>query len=190
MRLSATTRPRLQYRLAANTIGKAIASAGSGLPSGEVVGLVDHSRVDEVLGEGLPVYRVRGGYQLLRLSGSDTICYLLNRSGIHLVNIYLNGRNVMHAVMRDYSGVGAKKLFDVLEKKTAEVENIIKPIKGFVSYSLIRTARGGFSITICEDKAGTDESIRAARDWIANNAREARASAPKVSEGAVILHLK
>jgi hypothetical protein len=26
-------------------------------------------------------------------------------------------------------------LFDVLEKKTAEVENIIKPIKGFVSYS-------------------------------------------------------
>jgi hypothetical protein len=96
----------------------------------------------------------------------------------------------MHAVMRDYSGSGAKKLFDLLEKKKAEVENVIKPIKGFVSYSLVRTARGGFSITICQDKAGTDESIRAARDWIAKNASDTRAAAPKVSEGAVILHLR
>jgi hypothetical protein len=58
-----------------------------------------------------------------------------------------------------------------------------------VSYSLVRTARGGFSITICQDKAGTDESIRAARDWIAKNASDARETPPKVSEGAVILHL-
>ena len=87
----------------------------------------------------------------------------------------------MHAVMRDYSGDGAKKLFDILEKRTAEVKEVIMPIKGFVSYSLVRTARGGFSITICQDKAGTDESIRVARDWIAKNAsdaRRARSSAP------------
>jgi hypothetical protein len=94
----------------------------------------------------------------------------------------------MHAVMRDYSGVGAKKLFDIIEKKKAEVEKVIKPIKGFVSYSLVRTARGGFSVTICQDKAGADESIRVARDWIAKNASDARAAPPKVSEGAVILH--
>jgi hypothetical protein len=60
----------------------------------------------------------------------------------------------MHAVIRDYSGSGSQKLFDFLEKKKAEVENVIKPVKGFVSYSLIRTARGGFSVTICQDKAG------------------------------------
>ena len=95
----------------------------------------------------------------------------------------------MHAVIRDYSGHGAKKLFDVLEKRTAEVKEVIMPIKGFVSYSLVRTARGGFSITICQDKAGTDESIRAARDWIAKNASDAREAPPKVSESAVILHL-
>jgi hypothetical protein len=95
----------------------------------------------------------------------------------------------MHAVMRDYSGDGAKKLFDILEKRTAEVKEVIMPIKGFVSYSLVRTARGGFSMTICQDKAGTDESIRAARDWIAKNASDAREAPPKVSEGAVILHL-
>jgi len=109
-------------------------------------------------------------------------------AGIHLVNIYLYGRNVMHAVIRDYTGSGAQRLFDLLEKKKAEVKNVIKPVKGFVSYSLIRTARGGFSITICEGKAGTDESTIAARDWIAKNARDTGVGTPKVSEGTVVLH--
>jgi len=70
----------------------------------------------------------------------------------------------MHAVIREYSGSGADKLFDVLEKKTAEVKAALMPVNGFVSYSLVRTAHGGISITICQDKAGTDESIRVARD--------------------------
>jgi hypothetical protein len=93
----------------------------------------------------------------------------------------------MHAVMRDYSGKGTKKLFDLIEKNKAEVEKVIRPVKGFVSYSLIRTARGGLSITMCEDKAGTDESTRAARDWIAKNARDTGVARPKISEGTVIL---
>jgi uncharacterized protein GlcG (DUF336 family) len=46
-------------------IGKAIASAGTGLPSGQVVGFV-HSPVDEVVGEGLPEYRVGGGLPIFR----------------------------------------------------------------------------------------------------------------------------
>ena len=96
----------------------------------------------------------------------------------------------MHAVLRNYSGKGTKALFDIIEKNKAEVENVIRPIKGFVSYSLVRTSRGGFSVTVCQDKAGTDESIRAARDWIAKNAGKTGAAAPTVSEGTVMLHLK
>ena len=95
----------------------------------------------------------------------------------------------MHAVMRSYSGKGAKELFDVIEKNKAEVEKVIRPIKGFVSYSLVRAADGGFSVTVCQDKAGTDESVRAARDWIAQNASNTGAAAPTVSEGTVMLHL-
>jgi len=60
----------------------------------------------------------------------------------------------MHAVMRDYSGTGAKKLFDLLEKKKAEVKNVIMPIKGFVSYTLVRTARGGFPSRFARTKRG------------------------------------
>jgi len=96
----------------------------------------------------------------------------------------------MHAVTRTYSGKGAKELFDVLEKRKSDVESLIRSIKGFVNYSLVRTADGGFSVSIFEDKAGADESVQKARDWIKQNAGDVGASAPLVSEGSTILHLK
>ena len=96
----------------------------------------------------------------------------------------------MHAVIRTYSGPAAKKLIDLLEGRKNDVENLIRPVKGFVSYSLIRTTDGGASITVCEDKAGTDESLRVAREWIAKNAASTGASPPTVVEGQVILQLK
>jgi hypothetical protein len=96
----------------------------------------------------------------------------------------------MHAVIRTYSGPAAKKLFDLLEERKRDVESIIRPVKGFVSYALLRTADGGASVTVCQDKAGTDESLRVARDWIQKNASSINASAPAVSEGSVILQLK
>jgi hypothetical protein len=95
----------------------------------------------------------------------------------------------MHAVVRTYSSAGAKKLFDVLEARKKDVEDLIRPIKGFVSYSLIRTADGGVSVTVCQDKAGTEESLRVAADWIRQNASGTGASAPTVLEGSVILQL-
>jgi hypothetical protein len=96
----------------------------------------------------------------------------------------------MHAVVRTYSGKGAKGLIDIIEKNTVEVERLIRSVKGFVSYSLVRTTRGGFSVSVYQDKAGTDESIRVARDWISKNASKTGAAAPTVSEGTVVFQLK
>lgn len=96
----------------------------------------------------------------------------------------------MHAVIRSYSGKGAKELYDVLEKNKTDVEKVIRSIKGFVSYCLVRTADGGFAVSVFQDKAGADESVRAARDWVAKNAGDIGAPAPTVSEGTVILQLK
>ena len=96
----------------------------------------------------------------------------------------------MHAVVRTYSGKGAKELFDVLEKRKRELDSLMRPITGFVSYTLARTGDGGFSVTVCQDKAGTDASIQAAREWIAKNAGTTGAGAPKVSEGPVLAYLK
>jgi hypothetical protein len=83
----------------------------------------------------------------------------------------------MHAVIRIYSGAGGKKLIDLLEQRKGEVEALIRPVKGFVSYSLIRAADGGASVTVCQDKAGTDESMKLAREWIGKNASDIDAPA-------------
>ena len=93
----------------------------------------------------------------------------------------------MHAVIRTYSGQGAKELFNVLEKDKAAVEQLIRGVKGFVSYSLVRTEDGGFSVSVFQDKNGCDESVRVARDYISKNASNTGVVAPKVSEGVVIL---
>jgi hypothetical protein len=95
----------------------------------------------------------------------------------------------MHAVIRSYSGRGANELFDLLEDRRSEIDDLMRPIQGLVSYVLLRTADGGASVTVCQDKAGTDESLRIARQWIAANASDIGANAPVVSEGPVILHL-
>jgi len=95
----------------------------------------------------------------------------------------------MHATIRNYSGAGATELFDLLEARKDEVQSIIGAVSGFVSYTLIRTDNGGISVTICQDKAGTDESLQVARNWIQENASDLDTSAPAVSEGPAVLHL-
>ena len=95
----------------------------------------------------------------------------------------------MHAIVRTYSGQGAKELFDLLERRKTEVESLIRSVSGFHAYSLIRTDDGGVTVTVCQDKAGTDESMQVARDWIRENASELSTSPPAVSEGSVVLQL-
>jgi glc operon protein GlcG len=48
------------------SIGKAVVSAGAGLPSGDVVGIVDHSPVCVAVAQGVPAIRIRGGLPVLR----------------------------------------------------------------------------------------------------------------------------
>ncbi len=93
----------------------------------------------------------------------------------------------MYTVVRQYSGEGASQLFDELESKKGEVESLIRGVPGLVSYTLLRTTDGGVTVTVCQDKAGTDESIRVAADWIRQNVSVA-ASPPAISEGNTIIH--
>jgi restriction endonuclease Mrr len=97
---------------------------------------------------------------------------------------------MMQVVVRTYSGKGAKELFDVMEKHKADAEKLMRSVKGFVSYTLARSGDGGFSVTVCQDKAGIDESVQKAKEWIAKNAGQTGVAAPKISEGSVVVHLK
>ena len=96
----------------------------------------------------------------------------------------------MYAIVRNYSGAGAKQLFDLLEQRKADVEAIIRKVPGMMSYTLIRSGDGGVSVTVCQDKTGVDESLKVARDLIKNNASTTGVGPPAVMEGSVILQVK
>jgi hypothetical protein len=92
----------------------------------------------------------------------------------------------MHAIVRTYSGQGASELFDLLGQREDEVKELIGGVPGFVSYAAIRSGDGGATVTVCEDKAGTDESSRRAADWVKENV-SATADAPSIMEGETVL---
>jgi hypothetical protein len=59
-------------------------------------------------------------------------------------------------------GQDAPEVFDVIGQREADVKALIGGVPGFVSYVAVRSGGGGVTVTVCEDKAGTDESSRRA----------------------------
>jgi len=94
----------------------------------------------------------------------------------------------MHAVVRTYSGEGASMVFDMVEKDAEEVRSLIGSVPGFISYTAIRTADGGVTVTVCEDKTGTDESSQRAAAFVKERATTA-IDPPTITEGETSLHL-
>jgi hypothetical protein len=93
----------------------------------------------------------------------------------------------MHAVVRTYSGQGASELFELLSRSEEDVRSLMTGVRGFVSYVAVRTAEGGQSVTVCDDKAGTDESSRRAAEWVKANLGTP-VDPPAVTEGDAVLH--
>lgn len=92
----------------------------------------------------------------------------------------------MYVVIRTYSGQGASELFDLLGQREDDVKALISGVPGFVNYSAVRSGDGGVTVTVCEDKAGTDESSRRAAEWVAENV-SATADPPVITEGNAVL---
>lgn len=92
----------------------------------------------------------------------------------------------MYAVVRSYSGQGTSELFEQLEQRTEEVEELIGGVPGFVSYTAFRSGEGGVTVTVCQDKAGTDESSRRAAEWVKANITT-MANPPVISEGSTVV---
>ena len=78
----------------------------------------------------------------------------------------------------------------MLEKHKADVEANLRKVRGLVSYTLLRSGDGGMSVTVCKDKAGADQSLKLAREWINKNVSNVQAGSPAVVEGSVIVHIK
>jgi hypothetical protein len=91
-----------------------------------------------------------------------------------------------YAVVRSYSGQGTSELFDALGQRADEVKSLIGGVPGFVSYAAVRTGDGGTTVTVCQDKAGTDESSRRAAEWVKDNV-STTGNPPVVTEGSTVL---
>lgn len=93
----------------------------------------------------------------------------------------------MHVVIRSYSGQGASELFDLLGQREDDVKALISGVPGFVSYAAFRSDDGGgATVTVCQDKTGTDESSRRAAGWVSDNVSTA-VDPPAITEGDTVL---
>ncbi len=92
----------------------------------------------------------------------------------------------MYVVIRSYSGQGGSELFDALAKRDEDVKALIGTVPGFVSYAAFRDNGGGQTVTVCQDKAGTDESSRRAAEWVTENI-DVTVDSPIVAEGSTVL---
>ena len=66
---------------------------------------------------------------------------------------------------------------------------LIKKAKGFVRYYWLDTGAGeGASLSVFQDKAGAEESIRLAADFVKANLSDVMVQKPEVIEGALKAH--
>jgi hypothetical protein len=93
----------------------------------------------------------------------------------------------MFVVVRSDSRQGARELFDLLGQRQDDVKELIGGVPGFVSYAAFRSGDGGMTVTVCQDKDGTDESSRRAAEWVKENVSTS-VSAPSITEGNTVLH--
>jgi hypothetical protein len=93
----------------------------------------------------------------------------------------------MYVVVRSYSGQGASELFDLLGQREEDVKSLIGGVPGFVSYAAFRSGDGGMTVTVCQDKTGTDESSRRAAEWVKENV-STTGNPPVITEGNTVLH--
>jgi hypothetical protein len=92
----------------------------------------------------------------------------------------------MYVAIRSYSGQGASELFDLLQQREGEVKSLISGVPGFVSYAALRSNGGGMTVTVCQEKVGTEESSRRAAGWVKENVSTA-VTPPVITEGNTVL---
>jgi len=93
----------------------------------------------------------------------------------------------MYAVIRAYSR--NPDLADALAERTEDVRQLIGGINGFKAYYLLKLDEGTTTISVFEDRAGAEESNRAAATWLAENLPDLNVSAPYVTAGEVLIDL-
>ena len=91
----------------------------------------------------------------------------------------------MHSVIRTYTG--APGAAAQLKPHAKEIETLLRRAKGFIAYYLLDTPDGMISITVCQDRAGCDESTQLAAQWVRENKPNLFKSPPQITQGDLAL---
>jgi hypothetical protein len=92
----------------------------------------------------------------------------------------------MHAVIRRYTGAVA--LIEELDRKRQEVERLIATVPGFVAYHAVRIGDTLVTVSVCADRAATDETTRRAAQWLGDALPAGAVGAPEVTGGEAFLN--
>ena len=93
----------------------------------------------------------------------------------------------MFASVRKYNG--APRLVEELLKKQDDIKSVLRPIRGFHAYYLLKTNDGAVSMTVCEDRAGAEESNRVASTWLKDKLPTFATHMPEIVTGEVQIQL-
>ncbi|HEV8612446.1 MAG TPA: hypothetical protein VGQ73_02980, partial [Gemmatimonadales bacterium] len=70
----------------------------------------------------------------------------------------------MFTSIRKYNG--APLLTEELVKKQDELNTALQAVPGFHAYSLVKLGEGAISMTVCDNRAGAEESNRVEAAWL------------------------
>jgi hypothetical protein len=93
----------------------------------------------------------------------------------------------MYATLRQYAGI-TPAAFDTLLSRRADVEALIRQTPGFLQYDLVRTPDGMTSVTVCTDRAGTEDSNTKVAAWITANLPTLGSVKPTITAGEAVFH--
>jgi hypothetical protein len=97
-------------------------------------------------------------------------------------------KTTMFASIRNYHG--APTLVEELVKREGEIKSVLTPIRGFHAYYLLKSNDGALSMTVCEDRAGVEESNRVASAWLKDKLPTFANRAPEVTIGELQIQLE
>ena len=93
----------------------------------------------------------------------------------------------MFASIRKYNSAPA--LTDELLKKQDELKSALTAVPGLHAYYLIKTGDGAVSITVCENRTGSEESNRAEATWLKDKLPTFATRPPEITSGELRMQL-
>jgi hypothetical protein len=92
----------------------------------------------------------------------------------------------MYAVIRIYQDEASDVVEQVKQREEA-IKEVMRGIDGFLAYYLIDTPGGSATVSVFEDRAGAEESTRAAGKWVRENIADWVPNPPTVIQGEVAI---